>query len=302
MDISAIQYFMEIASGQTFWNVSENHNISQSSVSKSISRLEEELGIKLFNRDKRSVYLTPAGEIFINFLRKIEPQFKEALIQMEQYSIRKKIYCGVQSLDFLNLNLRIQNSDFEKLYPDVSLSFLVERDPDLTFLELIQEKIDFLIGHKFYDTLKYCDFIPIYLDVLYAILPKNHPLAIQESVDFMEIFNEHFLIRSPVILKVLKDICSVLDCSVPPNLTVFNVPGSELRRDHIISRVSFGEGITLYFKSDIDIYNLDHVCVLPVTGCPEFPIVISKKKGKKLNHYQKHFQDYICNVIFQNKR
>lgn len=303
MDTTAMEYFMEIASGQTFWEVSENRHISQSSVSKSISRLEEELGVKLFSREKRSVRLTPAGEIFFETLKKLEPQFKEALFHMAQYSFQKKITCGVvPNTDFLDLNLRIQNSHFSENYPEISLSLLRQNDPSLAITNLLEDKLDFIIGHRFSDTLKYCDCISVYSDTLYVILPRDHALADRESIDFMELYNEHFLIRSITMRKTLKEICDSLGRMLPPDLTLFDVPSAQLRRDHLISRISFGQGITLYFQSDLYPFSLVYVRAIPVTGCPEFPIVISKRKGKKLNVYQEAFQKYICETIFAENK
>lgn len=79
MDTTSLKYFIEIASGKTFWEVSENHNISQSSVSKAILRLEDELNVKLFSREKRTVRLTPAGNMFYGALKKMEPEFSSWL-------------------------------------------------------------------------------------------------------------------------------------------------------------------------------------------------------------------------------
>lgn len=302
MDTTAMEYFMEIAAGETFWEVSENRHISQSSVSKSVSRLEDELGVKLFSREKRSVRLTPAGEIFYEALKAIEPQFQEALCRMAKYSSMKKISCYVvPNTDFLELGLRIQNSHFAEKYPDISLSLLRQEDPDTALQDLLDEKIDFIIGHRFSDTVKLCDTIPVYNDILYAILPRDHPLADREQIDFMELYHDHFMIRSTTMRKTLKEICAALKCPLPPDLTLFDVPSSQLRRDHLISRISFGQGITIYFKSDTYPFKLDHVRAVPVTGCPEFPIAISKKKGTKLNIHQEVFQRYICDTIFTDK-
>jgi DNA-binding transcriptional LysR family regulator len=62
MDLLQISYFLELSRELHFWNTSEKVSITQSALSRHIKALEEELGIKLFDRDKRNVSLTPAGE------------------------------------------------------------------------------------------------------------------------------------------------------------------------------------------------------------------------------------------------
>lgn len=301
MDTTAMQYFMEIAAGRTFWDVSENYHISQSSVSKSIFRLEDELGVKLFNRQRRSVTLTPAGAMFYESLKHLEPEFKKTLRELSQYSTKKNIVCCiVPDPDFLNLNMRIQSSHFSEIYPDIALTLRKEADPYRALIDLNQEKFDFMISHKFRDTDNYCDYVVVCPDTLCAILPKEHPLARRDAIDFKELANESILVRSVTIRNIIQEICSRLNCPLPANLIIFDIPASQLRRDHLLSRVAFGQGITLYFKSDLFPFNLDRLAVRPVTGIPEFPIILAKKKNQKLTLYQEAFRKYICDILMSN--
>lgn len=302
MDTTAIKYFMEIASGQTFWEVSENHHISQSSVSKSIFRLEEELGVKLFSREKRAVELTPAGTSFYNSMKKLEPEFRQALLSLAQFSTHQNIcLCMVPNSDFMSLDLRISNSSFFREHPDISMTILRETNPQQAIAHLEQGRADFLISHRFSFTDQSCDSYTVYPDILYAIFPKDHKMAGRESVDFQELMNETILVRSTILLEAIQEICENLSLPLPPNLKVFGVPASQLRRDHLINRVAFGQGITFYFKSDLYPFSLRHVALCPVTGCPEFPVVLSKKKNKRLSIYQEAFRKYLCDVIFADQ-
>ena len=62
MDIETIRLFIRIAQGNTLSSVAEDANLSQSSLSKSIIRLENELDVQLLDRTHRNVTLTPAGK------------------------------------------------------------------------------------------------------------------------------------------------------------------------------------------------------------------------------------------------
>lgn len=67
------QCFIEAAECLNFTKAADRMYISQPALSKNIAKLEEELGMKLFNRDKKlaSVELTPAGSVLLCELRKI---------------------------------------------------------------------------------------------------------------------------------------------------------------------------------------------------------------------------------------
>ncbi|MBB6609978.1 LysR family transcriptional regulator [Pontibacter sp. Tf4] len=61
MEIQQIKYFLALAQELHFWKTAERMFITQSALSRQIKALEEELGVQLFKRSKRSVKLTEAG-------------------------------------------------------------------------------------------------------------------------------------------------------------------------------------------------------------------------------------------------
>jgi DNA-binding transcriptional LysR family regulator len=61
MELQQIEYFLLLARELHFWNSAEKLFITQSALSRQIKALEDELGMQLFERSKRTVKLTPAG-------------------------------------------------------------------------------------------------------------------------------------------------------------------------------------------------------------------------------------------------
>ena len=61
MELQQIQYFLTLAKELHFWNSAEKLFITQSALSRQIKALEDELGVQLFERTKRTVKLTEAG-------------------------------------------------------------------------------------------------------------------------------------------------------------------------------------------------------------------------------------------------
>lgn len=81
MNLQQIHYFLALADELHFWKTSEKVFITQSALSRHIKSMEQELGFDLFERDKRNVKLTPAGE----FLRE---QYAKLLADYESVTRR----------------------------------------------------------------------------------------------------------------------------------------------------------------------------------------------------------------------
>lgn len=77
MELRQLRYFVAVADTLNFSRASESLYVSQSALSKQVAELEQELGVILLERDKRSVRLTRAGELLL-------PEAKSILMQSEK--------------------------------------------------------------------------------------------------------------------------------------------------------------------------------------------------------------------------
>ena len=65
MDEHQLKYFQTLSSICSFTRAADELSLSQSALSRSISRLEEELGVPLFERKSRGIILNRYGKIFL---------------------------------------------------------------------------------------------------------------------------------------------------------------------------------------------------------------------------------------------
>lgn len=65
MNLNQLKYFITVAEYQNFTLAARQHFISQTAVTQQIQALEEQLGIKLFDRARRPIALTLAGQVFL---------------------------------------------------------------------------------------------------------------------------------------------------------------------------------------------------------------------------------------------
>lgn len=69
MSIEQIICFLAIVNHGSFTEAAYQENISQSSISKQIKKLEDEIGVELFSRNKNKIKLTSAGYEFLKFAK-----------------------------------------------------------------------------------------------------------------------------------------------------------------------------------------------------------------------------------------
>ena len=81
-EIAGLPVFVQVAEMQSFVAAGRILGISASAVGKSIARLEERLGVRLFHRSTRSIRLTQEGLIFFDRCRRILAEIKSAELEL----------------------------------------------------------------------------------------------------------------------------------------------------------------------------------------------------------------------------
>lgn len=122
MDIRELQLFNHLAASLHFGKAGEAMHLSPSAVSRSIRRLEAQLGVQLFERDNRRVQLTAAGREFLQYAEQavINWQSVSQRLRFQGESLRGElsVYCSVTaSYSVLNKVLEV----FRQRYPEIEL-------------------------------------------------------------------------------------------------------------------------------------------------------------------------------------
>ena len=71
VEIRHLEYFVAVAAELNFSRAAKRIHVVQSALSASVSRLEKELGVELFDRSKRQITLTAPGEVFLEHAREV---------------------------------------------------------------------------------------------------------------------------------------------------------------------------------------------------------------------------------------
>jgi LysR family positive regulator for ilvC len=142
MELRELQQYLHLCGSLHFGKTSREYHISPSSLSRLVKKLEEEVGLPLFERDSRLVRLTPAGEMFREYAAESLQRWTDLQRQLRQRSDRLSgtlsIFCSVTaSYSFLHELL----DQFRSHYPDVDIQ-LRTGDTALTIQRVLDEHED----------------------------------------------------------------------------------------------------------------------------------------------------------------
>lgn len=193
MDIRKLKYFITVAEELHFNRAAEKLNMTQPPLSQQIQNLEEEIGVQLLERSKRTVLLTPAGKVFLNEARRIVRQLEQSI---EKTRLAGEGMVGQLSIAFVDSAsgewlvrlLRI----FRELYPQVQLILR-----EMTSAEQIQALQDGTIHFGFVrysEPVKHVRYQTVQHESLIAVLPEDHALALENEVSIRNLAAEAFIL------------------------------------------------------------------------------------------------------------
>lgn len=132
MKIDQLTYFLETAKTQHIGKASKAMNISSSAISHSISTLEEELGVKLFEKQGKYIFLTPFGKKFAEKAEPILLQLGNLKAEMQSDDIKPSGHYKVgASHGLANHWVSRALYGFQKNNPDVHFELLSLRSAQI---------------------------------------------------------------------------------------------------------------------------------------------------------------------------
>jgi DNA-binding transcriptional LysR family regulator len=123
MELRHLRYFVAVAEELNFRRAAERLRVAQPALSSQIKNLEQELGVKLFDRTTRSVSLTPTGQIFLGEARGIlgATAHAEQLVRKAELGLVGTLRVGVITPATGPLLARVLRH-FHQKFPGVQLS------------------------------------------------------------------------------------------------------------------------------------------------------------------------------------
>lgn len=200
MTTQQIELFLSAVKKQSFSKVAEEFYISQPTVGRQITLLEEELGFPLFYRDKKYLRLTPSGAVMLAEFTKQQISLRTAISQADQVRSGFEGKLSIGYLTGLNTDYYVYPSTitFSDSYPKIAVNM-----ENASFRPLRQRlnsgEYDLIFTYSFeLPTMQDIAFQHVCSADVSLIISAQHPLAKKESITASDLHGETLIIPSPM--------------------------------------------------------------------------------------------------------
>lgn len=205
MELRHLRYFVTVAEELHFRRAAERLYIVQPALSKQISLLESELGLKLLDRDRRHVTLTEAGRVFLD----------EAISVLARADAAKSRAKGVSNGEAGHLSIGFIQPALADLLPRALRRFRREypgvriRLAELTSRQAIEQTSSRTVHCAFTrlpvelrDDLAY---LPVSEQDVNLVLPEGHPLTEKDKIAVEDLVDEELILIDRRVEPALHD-------------------------------------------------------------------------------------------------
>ena len=295
MTTNQLKYFITAAETLSFTEAGKLHYISQTAITQHIQSLEDQLGVKLFTRNKKRVYLTPAGEIFY--------MEAKALLERSKLAVNKARNAADGVSGSLNIGY-VKGQAFSLTGPLIkefylhnpSVKFQLFRQAHLDLLMNLEKgKLDFIFNIVYGNTdLTDFSYRRISSDRLYAVLPSGHPYAQLSSIRRYDLREEPFLLTKYYEDPSAKKYGHVIPDKYAESGFIPKINGRSSDAETLMVLVAAGIGITILPESIVRAFsNTSDLSFVPLEGEHEHVDIMAIWKDDSVNPVTNVFKNYV---------
>ena len=187
LDLRKVRYFVAVAEQENFGRAAERLHVAQPVLSRQIRTLEQELKVRLFERDTRGTRLTAAGEALLEEARALLPAAAAAQRRARAAAGQRTFTVGFAPGVLITSAVR----ELSRRHPDVSVE--VFRSDWIRQADIIRDgQVD--VGYlRLPADVRGLAVEPLFTEPRVVMLPADHQLAGKETVNVADLAAEHLL-------------------------------------------------------------------------------------------------------------
>lgn len=191
VELEQLRHFIKVADLGSFTRAAEDVRLSQPALSRSVARLESELGQPLFDRQTRKIALTDAGAMVLERARAVLAMVEDLKTQIRDDGQTGRIRLGAIPTIAPYFLPQLLKS-FAKDFPQAQV--IVQEDTTANLLTKLSEaEIDLAILARPLET-KYVEIEDLFAEELFVVLSAENPLSRKKSLQLCDLESEPFVL------------------------------------------------------------------------------------------------------------
>lgn len=132
IEVRDMLYILAVCEERSFSRAAEKCYISQPAISKIVKRVEGNLGTRIFDRGSVPLRITPEGEVFVDYFRKMQEIQQEISLYCDEMRRHRKCDLSIGAPSFFcTYVLPPLTVSFKMDYPDINIKLIETNDRDL---------------------------------------------------------------------------------------------------------------------------------------------------------------------------
>lgn len=285
VDLAKIRSFVTVAETLNYTEAAERLFASQATISKHIMALEQELGVKLINRDRRSIEVSAAGRIALPYAQQLLKTQEEMTAALSAQRSKRQMRLSVRGIPTISQYKAFTViTEFSKQHPEVDLTFR-EDETDALLAALRKAEVDVVFA-RFFDADDARDFevLPGEADRFVIVLPREHRLVAAETsgsknsrpIRLADVGGENFLLLDDST-GMQKPILSLL---AENGISDPSIVYLGRRTDLILGMIRRGMGVSVMMEGSFDLGDYPDLVSVPLTPVSYSHLAFVRRKGK----------------------
>ncbi|BCR36722.1 LysR family transcriptional regulator [Mariniplasma anaerobium] len=288
MKIQILNEFIVLADKKNYSAAADFLYISQSSLSKHILNLEDELGFTIFDRNTRNIELTPYGHKLLEYSKAICDLYNGSILKIKDTIDNQNEIIRLSSIPVMpHYAITNEITNFKLNHPFAKF-VITEHDSAELLNLLLTNQVDLAFMRIEDVKSAHIEYVPFVQDEMVVVLPDEHRYAKNTTIHISLLKDEEFLFlhENTSLYTICVNVCKA--AGFAPNIVY-----TGHRIENILDLIEKGMGISLLMSKHVEYYHDTNVTIVNLHPKTTSVIGLCKVKNHELSINSQKFWNIV---------
>ena len=293
MELRQLEYFQMASRLKNITRAAERLRVSQPNITVAIKKLENELGIQLFDRSQKQLSLTPEGAVFLSRIELALRNIQDAVLEVNDYKQLQKgtIKIGIPPMMGAYLFPKIFSS-FQQRYSHLDV-YLHEEGSVAIREQLERDELDFGII-IIPETSPNLQMLPMAHSQIVCCVPEDSPLTTRKAITLQDVADSNLIMMKEGSFLRQTMLQKMKAADITPNIV--------LESNQVVTIMGLvASGVGIAFLLDMVVRESSGVCAIPLASPVSVNVGLAWKRDRYISKAAQSFIEFSKNILKSNE-